>query len=172
MERYAKATAAEKSLFTSLAKFLATLTFIIARQRELRGDKSWIKYIFDLKANNPHIHALEFGLKKGIIANLRLVVAKPTLKSDFYRKCEKLGGKGIYGGIVLHFDITEAEVPTLLKAIDKLAGESDVVELDPKRTYCDPPAGWVKGMSGKAEPTAKEVEVPTPEAKDESKDAA
>ena len=169
MERYANATAAEKAIFKSLAVLITVLTHIVVRTRELRGEKSWVKYLFDLKANNPFIHVLEFGVKKGIIANLRLVVAKPTLKSDFYKKCEKLGAKAIYGGIVLHWDITEEEIPTLLAAIDKAAEASEVIELDPKRTYCDPPAGWVKDLTGKEgvtkEPVIEEtVEEPTQDA--------
>ena len=166
MERYANATAAEKANFTRLGKLIAILTHIVVSARELRGDKSWVKYLFDLKTNNPHIHVLEIGLKKNVVANLRLVVSKPTLKSAFYRAMEKLGGKGIYGGIVLHFEITEAELPTLLAKIDKAAEASEVIDLDPKRTYCDPPAGWVKGLTGKEGVTAK-ADAPTPEATEE-----
>lgn len=159
MERYALATAAEKAIFTSLTKVLVDLPHIVARGRELTGDKSWVKFKFNLKANNPHIHAMEFGVKKGEVANIRLVVARPTLKSDFYKAMEKLGAQASYGGIVLHFDCTLAEARGLMEKIDAAAAKSEVITLDPKRTYCDPPAGWVKDLTGKEGVT--KVEAPT-----------
>lgn len=151
MERYANATAAEKANFTQYAKILKGLTHISERGRELTGEKSWVKYKFNLKANNPHIHAMEFGVKKGEVANIRLVVAVPTKKSDFYTQALKIeGAKEIYGGIVLHFPCEgEEEAEAILKKLDTLAEDSEVIELDPKRTYCDPPAGWVKDRTGK-----------------------
>jgi hypothetical protein len=149
MERYKNATKDEKAIFTLRSKEVSTLTHIVERNRELKGEKSWVKYQLNLKANNPHIHVLEFGIKKGEVANVRLVVAKPTLKSDFYKAMEKLGFKGIYGGIVLHIPCEEKELPTLLAKIDKAAEASEEIELDAKRTYCDPPAGWVKDRTGK-----------------------
>jgi len=172
MERYAQKTAAEAAIFTQLGKVLKGLTHIQERGRELTGDKSWVKYKFNLKANNPHIHAMEFGVKKGEVANIRFVVAKPTHKSDFWKKMEKLGFVGLYGNVVLHIECDEKTAPTLLAKVDKLAEESEVIELDPKRTYCDPPAGWVKDRTGKEGITSKEVIEPTPEAKTEAEKAA
>ena len=163
MERYAHKTAAEAAIFTSLAKFVKALTHIGERNRELKGDKSWVKYQFNLKVNNPHIHVLEFGVKKGEVANIRLVTAKPTLKSDFYRAMEKLGFKGIYGGIVLHIEAAEKDLPALLAKIDTAAEASEEIALDAKRTYCDPPQGWVKDRTGK-EGITKEEEVVAPTA--------
>jgi len=169
MERYAIATAAEKAMFTTLANVLKSLTHIVARGRELTGDKSWVKFKFNLKKNNPHIHAMEFGVKKGEVANIRLVVSRPTLTTAFYKAMEKLGAKASYGGIVLHFDCTLAEAAGLMEKIDSHAAKSEVVELDSKRTYCDPPAGWVKDLTGKegitkvVEPTPAPVEEPKAE---------
>jgi hypothetical protein len=149
MERYKNASTAEKAIFALTGKFLKDLTHINERNRELTGDKSWVKYKFNLKPNNPHIHAMEFGVKKGEIANIRFVVAKGTHKIDFWKKMEKLGFKGLYGNIVLSLNLDEKSTPTLLAKVDKLVDEAEVVALDPKRTYCDPPAGWVKDLTGK-----------------------
>ena len=173
------ATAAEKSTFTSLAKFFDGLTHINGvRNQEIKGDKNWVKFQFNLKANNPHIHVLEFGVKKGEVANIRLVVSNPTKKSDFYAQATKLG-KAIYGGIVIHIDAEEKEIPSILAKLDKLAEASEEITLDPKRTYCDPPAGWVKDRTGKEGITKKEVkapveevEAPTAEAEDQVEKAA
>jgi len=177
MERYANATAAEKTLFTKFSKIVKTsCTHIVEKARELTGDKGWVKFKFDPKPNNPHIHQMEFGVKKGEVANFRLVVSRPTLKSSFYKAMEKLGAKASYGGIVLHFDITEAEAPTLLAQIDKAAEECEIVELNPKRTYSDPPQGWVRGVDGKPAkieaPEAEEIEAPTVEEEAEEEKAA
>lgn len=165
MERYKSASKTEKATFTQMSKILKALTHLGERGRELTGEKSWVKFKFNLKPNNPHIHALEFGVKKGEIKNLRLVVAKPTHKSEFFTKALKIAGsKKLYGSIVLHFDCEgEKEAITLLEKLDKLAEDSEIIELDPKRTYCDPPAGWVKDLTGKEGVTKKEdkVEAPT-----------
>jgi hypothetical protein len=168
MDRYNNATAAEKAQFTQFSKILKGLTHISERQRELKGEKSWIKFIFDLKANNPHIHAMEFGVKKGEVANIRLVVSVPTKKSEFYTQALKIG-KALYGGIVLHFDCEgEKEAKEILTKLDILAEESEIITLNPKRTYCDPPQGWVKDLTGK-EGVTKE---PTPSEDTEEEKAA
>jgi hypothetical protein len=164
MERYKNATAAEKAIFTSLAAILTPLTHINERGRELTGDKSWVKFKFNLTPNNPHIHAMEFGVKKGEVANIRLVVARPTLTTAFYKAMEKMGAKASYGGIVLHFDCTLKDVAGIMEKINTHAEKSEVVELDSKRTYCDPPAGWVKDRTGKegiVKVEAPAVEAPT-----------
>jgi len=159
MNRYKNAVTTEKATFTHLSKMLDdSFTHIKTRGRELKGERSWIKFIFNLKSNNPHIHAMEFGYKKGEMANIRLVVSRPTLGTDFYKAMAKLGAKFSYGGIVVHFDIEEANAITLLKAIDKEAELSEVIALNPKRTYCDPPQGWVNDLTGKEGVTKGEKE--------------
>ena len=151
MNRYATATAAEKKVFTTLQKVLLAHTPFAVAQRELKGEKSKVKYIFDLKANNPHIHQLEFGTKNGEVVNIRMVVSRPTIKTDFYKALfkGKSEAKASYGGVVVHFDATTDSAPDTLKLIAKLAEASDEVALDPKRTYCDPPCNWVDGNDGK-----------------------
>ena len=158
MERYKSATTEEKAVFTQFGKILKDLTHISERGRELTGDKSWVKFKFNLKKNNPHIHAMEFGIKKGIIQNIRFVIAKTTQKGDFFTQVLKIdGAKKLYGNIVLHIPCEgEEAATTLLQKIDKLAEESEIIEMDPKRTYCDPPAGWVNDRTGKEGVTKKE----------------
>ena len=148
MNRYKKATTAEKKNFTIFATLMVFLGIAIAN-RELKGDKSRVKYIFNLKKNNPHIHQAEFGTKGGVIDNLRLVVSRPTLKSDFYKALDKLGAKFSYGGVVVHFETTQEDAEALLKKIATLAEASEVIELNAQRTYCDPPAEWVEGNDGR-----------------------
>ena len=176
MDRYSKATAAEKAMFTLLATLIGVLSHLAPRHRELKGNKSTVKFNFPLKANNPHIHILEFRVKKGVISHLVLTVARTCIDSDFYKRMIKLGAKATYGGIVLSWPTTEEEAPTLLAEIDKAAGESEEIALNPKRTYCDPPAGWVKDLTGKEgvikEPTPEEAEEPKAEAEDSSEAAA
>ena len=151
MNRYAKATAAEKKIFTAMNAILTSHTQFGVAKRELKGEKTKVKYIFDLKANNPLIHSLEFGTKNGEIVNIRLVVSRPTIKSDFYKALfkGKSEAKASYGGIVVHFDATPESAQGTLELIAKLAEASEEISLDPKRTYCDPPANWVDGNDGK-----------------------
>ena len=160
---YAALTVAEKAVFTSLSKMVKPLSHLSERTRELEGLKSWVKFKLTLKENNPHIHMLEVGVKKGEIANLRFVVAKPTHKSDFWHKMEKLGFKGLYGNVVLHIDCDEKTAQSLLEKVNTLAEESDVITLDPKRTYCDPPQGWIADLTGREGIISKEVKEPEAE---------
>ena len=157
MERYKNASTEEKAKFTHFSKIVKELTHLNERSRELKGDKSWVKYILPLSKNNPFIHSLEFGVKKGEVANIRLVVAKTTHKSDWFRKMEKLGFNALYGNIVLHLSCDEKEAITMLAKVNTLSEESEVVELDPKRTYCDPPQGWYRDRTGKEGITKEET---------------
>jgi len=160
--RYADANSTEKATFTKVAKILKeNFTHTSEKFRMLKG-KSKVKYIFALKENNPLIHTIEFGVKDKEIVNLRLVVSRPTLKSDFYKGIMKISeAKNSYGGIVIHFNGNEKEVSNILKAINTLSEKSEEIELNPKRTYSDPPQGWVDGVDGKPakieEPTKEEV---------------
>ena len=161
--RYANATAAEKATFTKVAKILKeNLTHTAEKSRELKG-KAKVKYIFVLKGNNPLIHTLEFGVKDKEIVNIRLVVSRTTLKTDFYKGImkSKSDPKSSYGGIVIHFNTDEKGASKILMEINTLCEDSEEVELDPKRTYSDPPQGW-SGCIGNGKPV-KEEEVPTPE---------
>ena len=174
LNRYSSANAAEKKSFTKFALLIALLTFAKVAHRELKGAKSRIKYIFALKANNPHIHSVEMGTRNGEIVNLRLVVSRPTLKSEFYLALMKLKAgdpQKSYGGIVVTFEASESTIEGILKDINKLGEVSDEVALNPKRTYCDPPAGWIEGNDGKVgvvKSEKKEVKVEeTPETLEE-----
>ena len=167
MNRYKSATTEEKANFAKISKLVKAHTSFKERVKMLIGEKSWIKYVIALKANNPHIHALEVGIKKGEIANVRLVVSKPTVKSDFHTQMVKFGFKATYGGTVLHIDCEEKDLEKIFTKIESLAQASEEIELDPKRTYCDPPAGWIEGLTGKEgvikkEDKKKEEEVVTP----------
>ncbi len=175
MNRYAKATAAEKAIFTQLNKVLAANTDFKVANRELKGEKSRVKFIFNLKKNNPHIHSLEFGTKNGEVTNIRLVVARTCKGSDFYKAVQKgqNGAKDSYGGIVLHFDADATSAPKTLELISKAADASEVIELNPTRTYCDPPANWIDGNDGRQGVVKKEAkkavpEVEAPKAQEES----
>ena len=148
MNRYAKANTAEKANFTKFNKLISGFS---VDHRELKGEKTNVKYIFVLKKNNAHIHSIEFGTKKGEVANIRLVVSRPTLKSDFYKALfkGKSEAKASYGGIVVTYPATIENAQSTLELVSKLNEASEQIELDPKRTYCDPPAGWVEGNDGK-----------------------
>ena len=160
MNRYSKANTKEKANFTKVAKILKeNLTHTAEKSRELKGEKSKVKYIFVLKKNNPLIHVIEFGMKGEEVVNIRLVVSRPTLKTDFYKAVLKSKSecKASYGGIVLHFNTDAEGANGIIKEINTLCEASEEVVLDPKRTYADPPFGW-SGCIGTGKPEKVTVE--------------
>jgi len=173
--RYGAATAAEKSTFTKLAALLVSFLAIASvkiTHRELREEKN-PKYIFALSKNNALVYTLEFRLKKGIIQSLSMVVSRVTLKSDFGKALGKTfkEAKIIYGGVVVRIPIEDPDnLPEILDNLAKLIAASDELELDPKRTYYDPPQGWVDGVENppvkKAEKKEEAEEVEAPEAEE------
>ena len=178
--RYASATAEEKKNFTAFNKLIAILVTLLASKvthRELKGEKARKKYGFGLKPNNVLIHMIEFRAVADEIRQIVLVVSKVVQNSDFGNALLKLhpDAKFSYGGFVYTLPIEEQdEVPTYLEQIGKLAEASEELELDPKRTYYDPPQGWVEGIENppvkkekkakaEKEETTEEVEAPTAE---------
>jgi hypothetical protein len=167
--RYDSASKEEKSVFTKLNGLLAVLITLIGSKihhRELREEKN-PKYIFALGKNNPLVYTLEFRLgKDDIIKSISMVLSRVTLKSDFGKQLMKTfkDAKESYGGIVVRIPIeNQDDVATTLKTLGTLMAASEELELDPKRTYFDPPTGWVEGVEN---PPAKK-EKPAPKAKKE-----
>ena len=174
--RYGTANADEKKTFKTLASFLVMFLSLLGvgvLHRELRGNKK-AKFIFALKKNNPLIHAVEFLMDAGEnVKMVSLLVSKVTKDSKFGRGVLKLhiDARLAYGGVVVRIPIeNQEELPTLLENIGKLAAASEELELDPKRTYFDPPQGWLdvkdnappkKAEKAKKETKKEEVETPT-----------
>ena len=150
--RYSTATAAEKQNFTDLVKTMAPLlaTGLTVKHRELREEKN-PKYILVLNKNKALVYTVEFRLgDKNSIKSISLLVSRVTLKSNFGKALTKAfkEAKECYHGIVIRIPIEKQEsVPATLETIGKLIMASDELELDPKRTYQDPPQDWVDGMN-------------------------
>jgi hypothetical protein len=185
--RYDSANAEEKKNFTNFAKLIVLFLTMVGTKvthRELKGEKSRKKYGFALKANSTLIHMVEFRAIGDQIKQIVLVISKVTSKSKFGNALLKLhpDAKFSYGGFCFTIPVDNQEdVPTLLEQIGKLAEASEELELDPKRTYSDPPQGWVDGLENPpvkkekpvkakaevkepvAEPVAEEVKEPTAE---------
>jgi len=175
LNRNSTATAAEKKTFTIFAQLIAIVLTLIGCKvdhRELKG-KSRPKFVFALKPNNVLIHTLEFQMAGDIVKRIILVVSRVTLDSPFYKGLMKLPEvKNGYGGVSVFIPIeaqseeaNRKEVEALLLKIGKLAENHEELELDPKRTYHDPPQGWVEGAITR--PVKKDE--PKAEAKDKSK---
>jgi len=177
--RYASASKAEKGVFTKLNALLVTFLALVSttvHHRELREEKN-PKYIFALSKNNALVYTLEFRLAEDIIKSISMVVSRVTLKSEFGKALMKTfkTAKDAYGGVVIRIPIeNQDEVATTLEKIGTLIAASEELELDPKRTYYDPPQGWVDGVENPpvkkekkekkvAEPVAEEVEAPATE---------
>jgi len=155
-------TTEEATMFTQLEKMVKeNMKSLKVTDKVISGGKK-AKFKFILAKNAPYIHLIEFLVKNATeVVALRLVTARTTMETDFYRNLTKLPeAKESYGGIVIHIPINLEKTPEILKQINTLVGKSEEVELDPKRTYSDPPQGWIEGVDGrpsKKDKATKEV---------------
>jgi hypothetical protein len=173
INRYDSASKEEKGTFTKLFKMLTaflTLAATTVHHRELREDKR-PKYIFALGKNNALAWTIEFQMAGEEVKRIILLVSKVTMKSDFGKALSKTfkEAKVAYGGIVVSIPVENQEsIPTMLESIGTLIGASEELELDPKRTYFDPPTGWVEGVENAPPKKEKKAKAPKVEAEVET----
>ena len=124
--RYDNATASEKQIFTAMAKVLKeNAPTLGVSHRGLEGSATRPKVMFYLKKNNPAISHIEYVTNgEGEAQRMRVIVAKATKGSDFYKALTK-SGKAIYGGIVINWEASEHTLDNILKEVNTLAEASE-----------------------------------------------